>query len=116
MRTTRGRLELMQLATPEQVDQLEIAAREINEILKEFFTECGITLVDFKLEFGIDQHQNLILADEISPDTCRLWDNAETDPDARVMDKDRFRRDLGSVETAYQQVLQRVLAQKVERS
>jgi phosphoribosylaminoimidazole-succinocarboxamide synthase len=107
---TRGRLLLMQLATPEQVD---IAAREINEILKEFFTQCGITLVDFKLEFGIDQHQNLILADEISPDTCRLWDNAETDPDARVMDKDRFRRDLGSVETAYQQVLQRVLAQKV---
>ena len=113
---TRGRVELMQLATSEQVDQLEIAAREINEILKEFFTECGITLVDFKLEFGIDQHHNLILADEISPDTCRLWDNAETDPDARVMDKDRFRRDLGSVETAYKQVLQRVLAQKVERS
>ncbi|TAG66695.1 MAG: phosphoribosylaminoimidazolesuccinocarboxamide synthase [Oscillatoriales cyanobacterium] len=83
---TRGRLQLMQLATPEQVKQLE---------------------------FGIDQHQNLILADEISPDTCRLWDNAETDPDARVMDKDRFRRDLGSVESAYQQVLQRVLAQKV---
>ncbi|MEG3940880.1 MULTISPECIES: phosphoribosylaminoimidazolesuccinocarboxamide synthase [unclassified Microcoleus] len=110
---TQGRLQLMQLATPEQVEQLEIAAREINEILKEFFTQCGITLVDFKLEFGIDQHQNLILADEISPDTCRLWDNAETDPDARVMDKDRFRRDLGSVETAYQQVLQRVLAQKV---
>ncbi|MBE9165172.1 phosphoribosylaminoimidazolesuccinocarboxamide synthase [Tychonema sp. LEGE 06208] len=110
---TQDRLQLMQLATPEQVEQLEIAAREINEILKEFFTQCGITLVDFKLEFGIDQHQNLILADEISPDTCRLWDNAETDPDARVMDKDRFRRDLGSVETAYQQVLQRVLAQKV---
>ncbi|MEG4940421.1 phosphoribosylaminoimidazolesuccinocarboxamide synthase [Microcoleus sp. F4-D5] len=110
---TRDRLLLMQLATPEQVDQLDIAAREINEILKEFFSQCGITLVDFKLEFGIDQHQNLILADEISPDTCRLWDNAEADPDARVMDKDRFRRDLGSVETAYQQVLQRVLAQKV---
>ncbi|MGL5060135.1 MAG: phosphoribosylaminoimidazolesuccinocarboxamide synthase, partial [Microcoleus sp.] len=110
---TRDRLLLMQLATPEQADRLESAAREINEILKEFFTQCGITLVDFKLEFGTDKHKNILLADEISPDTCRLWDNSETDPDARVMDKDRFRRDLGSVESAYQQVLKRVLAREV---
>ncbi|MDF0556721.1 phosphoribosylaminoimidazolesuccinocarboxamide synthase [Kamptonema sp. UHCC 0994] len=110
---TRDRLLFMQLATPYQLEELQAAARQINEILKVFFNECGITLVDFKLEFGLDRDRKLILADEISPDTCRLWDRSETDPDKRVMDKDRFRRDLGSVETAYQQVLQRVLAQNV---
>ena len=110
---TRDRLLFMQLATPYQLEELQAAARQINEILKVFFNECGITLVDFKLEFGLDRDRKLILADEISPDTCRLWDQSETDPDKRVMDKDRFRRDLGSVETAYQQVLQRVLAQNV---
>lgn len=108
---TRARLLLMQLATPEQVEQLDTQARAINELLQVFFNQCGITLVDFKLEFGIDSHGNLILADEISPDTCRLWDQSETDPDRRVMDKDRFRRDLGAVEAAYRQVLERVLAQ-----
>lgn len=110
---TRDRLLFMQLATPYQLEELQAAARQINEILKGFFNQCGITLVDFKLEFGLDRDRKLILADEISPDTCRLWDQSETDPDKRVMDKDRFRRDLGSVETAYQQVLQRVLAQNV---
>ncbi|HLO50304.1 MAG TPA: phosphoribosylaminoimidazolesuccinocarboxamide synthase [Kamptonema sp.] len=110
---TRDRLLVMQLATPYQLEELQAAARQINEILKVFFRECGITLVDFKLEFGLDRDRHLILADEISPDTCRLWEQSETDPDKRVMDKDRFRRDLGSVETAYQQVLQRVLAQNV---
>ena len=68
--------------------------------------------MDFKLEFGLDADQNLLLADEISPDTCRLWDQAQTDdPEARVMDKDRFRKDLGSVETAYQEVQKRILSQ-----
>ncbi len=107
---TRDRLLLLELATPEQVDYLTRQALKINEILIAFFNQCGITLVDFKLEFGITSTQQLILADEISPDTCRLWNQAETDPDKRVMDKDRFRRDLGNVEDAYQQVLQRVLA------
>jgi phosphoribosylaminoimidazole-succinocarboxamide synthase len=107
---TRERLLLLELATPEQVDYLTREALKINEILIAFFNQCGITLVDFKLEFGITSTQQLILADEISPDTCRLWNQAETDPDKRVMDKDRFRRDLGNVEDAYQQVLQRVLA------
>jgi phosphoribosylaminoimidazole-succinocarboxamide synthase len=65
--------------------------------------------VDFKLEFGITSQGQLVLADEISPDTCRLWDQSETDPDRRVLDKDRFRRDLGNVESGYQQVLKRVL-------
>jgi phosphoribosylaminoimidazole-succinocarboxamide synthase len=88
-------------------------ARQIDQILSDFFDRCGITLVDFKLEFGLDRQQQLLLADEISPDTCRLWDRAEADPDKRVMDKDRFRRDLGNVEDAYQQVLKRVLETKI---
>lgn len=109
---TRDRLLLLQLATPDQVEQLRHMALQINTILTDFFQTCGITLVDFKLEFGLDQHQQLILADEISPDTCRLWNQAETDPERRVMDKDRFRLDLGSVESAYQQVMERVLGTK----
>lgn len=107
---TRDRLLLMKLATPEQVDQLAAMALKINDILTHFFQECGITLVDFKLEFGLDHNQQLLLADEISPDTCRLWDQSETDPARRVMDKDRFRNDLGEIESAYQLVMQRVLA------
>jgi phosphoribosylaminoimidazole-succinocarboxamide synthase len=110
---TRDRLLLLQLATPYQMEELQASARAINEILKVFFNQCDITLVDFKLEFGFDGDGKIILADEISPDTCRLWDQSETDPNQRVMDKDRFRRDLGSVETAYQKVLQRVLSQNV---
>ncbi|MBW4574929.1 MAG: phosphoribosylaminoimidazolesuccinocarboxamide synthase [Aphanothece sp. CMT-3BRIN-NPC111] len=105
---TRDRIMLLNLATPEQLDQLRSSALRINQILSDFFHQCGITLVDFKLEFGLDVQQQLLLADEISPDSCRLWDQAEADPDRRVMDKDRFRRDLGNVESAYQQVLERV--------
>ncbi|BCL35161.1 phosphoribosylaminoimidazole-succinocarboxamide synthase [Nostoc sp. MS1] len=106
---TRDRLLLMELATPEQVDEITHLALQINEFLKDFWQRCGITLVDFKLEFGLNSQQQLLLADEISPDTCRLWNTTETDPNRRVMDKDRFRRDLGNVEDAYQEVLQRVL-------
>lgn len=108
---TLDRLFLLNLATSDQVEQLRSMALTINQILSEFFQRCAITLVDFKLEFGIDQTQRLLLADEISPDTCRLWDQSDADPERRVMDKDRFRRDLGKVEEAYQQVLERVLAQ-----
>lgn len=107
---TSDRLFLLELASAEQVNQLTSLALQINQILRDFFNRCGITLVDFKLEFGVTSNQQLLLADEISPDTCRLWNQAETDPDRRVMDKDRFRRDLGNVEDAYQQVLERVLA------
>lgn len=107
---TPDRLLLLELATPEQLNQLIDQGLQINNILTDFFNRCGITLVDFKLEFGVTSTQQLLLADEISPDTCRLWNQAETDPDRRVMDKDRFRRDLGNVEDAYQQVLERVLA------
>jgi phosphoribosylaminoimidazole-succinocarboxamide synthase len=111
---TPDRLLLMQVATPTQVAQLTALAQQINQILTQFFDQCGITLVDFKLEFGVDRQGNLILADEISPDTCRLWNQAEPDPQKRVMDKDRFRQDLGQVEEAYRQVLDRVLGQPVE--
>ncbi|MDJ0578107.1 MAG: phosphoribosylaminoimidazolesuccinocarboxamide synthase [Xenococcaceae cyanobacterium MO_234.B1] len=107
---TRDRLFLLDIVTAEQLQILEEMALKINHHLQEFFTRCNITLVDFKLEFGFDSQNNILLADEISPDTCRLWDNTETDPEARVMDKDRFRKDLGDVESAYQRVQQRVLS------
>jgi phosphoribosylaminoimidazole-succinocarboxamide synthase len=106
---TRDRLLLLKLATEEQVDHITHLALQINNFLQEFWQKCGITLVDFKLEFGLDSEQQILLADEISPDTCRLWDITESDPNQRVMDKDRFRQDLGNVENAYQAVLQRVL-------
>lgn len=107
---TRDRLSVLGLATPAQIAEMESMALAINGHLTDFFNRCGITLVDFKLEFGLDSQQHLRLADEISPDTCRLWDQAEADPQARVLDKDRFRRDLGQVAAAYRQVQQRVLA------
>ena len=107
---TRDRLLLLNLASPEQLATIEEITLKINQQLQEFFNLCQITLVDFKLEFGFDSQQQILLADEISPDTCRLWDSTETDPQARVMDKDRFRKDLGQVESAYQTVQQRVLA------
>jgi phosphoribosylaminoimidazole-succinocarboxamide synthase len=108
---TSDRLFLLKLATPEQLDEIKTLSLKINQVLSEFFEQCGITLVDFKLEFGYTSEGKLVLADEISPDTCRLWNKGETDPNLRVMDKDRFRHDLGNVESAYQQVLERVLAQ-----
>ncbi len=107
---TRDRILVMELATVEQLEQLQTQALQINQLLREFFNTCGLTLVDFKLEFGLDADQQLLLADEISPDTCRLWNQATTDPIQRVMDKDRFRHDLGGVESAYQQVLERIRA------
>lgn len=108
---TLDRLRVMNLATAEQVKELKRLALAVNTELTDFFQQCGITLVDFKLEFGLDAQQQILLADEISPDTCRLWDQAEPDAEKRVMDKDRFRHDLGNVEAAYQKVLDRVLAQ-----
>ncbi|MBW4599417.1 MAG: phosphoribosylaminoimidazolesuccinocarboxamide synthase [Calothrix sp. FI2-JRJ7] len=107
---TRERLLLLELATVEQVEQVTHLALDINQFLRDFWVRCDITLVDFKLEFGLDSQQQILLADEISPDTCRLWDTSQqTDPDRRVLDKDRFRRDMGNVENAYQEVLNRVL-------
>ena len=108
---TRDRIFLLNILTSERLIEIEKMALEINKKLTQFFAQCDITLVDFKLEFGIDSQQNLLLADEISPDTCRLWDNNQTDAKAKIMDKDRFRNDLGQVELAYQQVKKRVFAQ-----
>jgi phosphoribosylaminoimidazole-succinocarboxamide synthase len=110
---TLDRIELLQVASPAQVDQLRAMALQINQVLRQFFDQCGITLVDFKLEFGLDRQGQLILADEISPDTCRFWLQGELDPEKRVLDKDRFRQDLGNIEDAYQQVLSRVLGQAI---
>ncbi len=91
------------LATPEQVKALQDAAVKINEILSAYLKTKNIELIDFKLEFGIHKGQ-LLLGDEISPDTCRLWDTVTS----QKLDKDRFRRDLGNVEDAYKEVLKRL--------
>jgi phosphoribosylaminoimidazole-succinocarboxamide synthase len=96
-------IRLMQLATPEQMTEIKRLALKVNGVLQPFFRERQIILVDFKLEFGLHKGQ-LILADEISPDTCRFWDQTTKES----MDKDRFRKDLGKIEEAYQEVLKRV--------
>jgi len=111
---TADRLRLLNLASEEQIAVLRRQALDINRILTQFFASCDITLVDFKLEFGLDPHQHILLGDEISPDTCRLWDRTIADESQRVMDKDRFRQDLGQVESAYQRVLERVAAQSTK--
>ncbi|MDB9528565.1 phosphoribosylaminoimidazolesuccinocarboxamide synthase [Oscillatoria sp. CS-180] len=108
---TRDRIRALQLADEAQIKDLIRLANQINTALRIFFEKCQIILVDFKLEFGLDDQGSIILADEISPDTCRLWDRVETDASARILDKDRFRKDLGQVAEAYQEVLQRILAQ-----
>lgn len=95
----------MGFATPEQVETIKDMSLKINTLLQAFFLERDLKLIDFKLEFGLYQGQ-VILADEISPDTCRLWD-VHTN---KKMDKDRFRRDLGDVESTYQEVLGRLEA------
>lgn len=96
-------LRLMNVATPGVLRELRELAHKVNAVLKPFFSERKMRLVDFKLEFGLF-HNKLILADEISPDTCRFWD-MET---GESMDKDRFRKDMGKIEEAYQEVLKRV--------
>ena len=95
----------LKLATPEEIDTIKAMAFMVNDVLKEFWKSVGVTLVDFKLEFGRLPDGTIILADEISPDTARLWDSKT----GEKLDKDRFRRDLGGVEDAYQEVLRRVL-------
>lgn len=96
-------IKAMGFATDEQLDTVKKYALKINEVLTKFFFEINIKLIDFKLEFGLYNNQ-VILADEISPDTCRLWD-ADTN---KKLDKDRFRRDMGGVEDVYQEVLARI--------
>ena len=108
---TSDRIALLNLVSAKRLEEIKKMALQINQNLQELLDRCSITLVDFKLEFGIDRQQNLLLADEISPDTCRLWNQEELDPQAKIMDKDRFRKDLGRVESAYQEVQRRILAQ-----
>ena len=95
----------LKLATAEEIETIKNYAFAVNEVLKAFWAECGVTLVDFKLEFGKVADGSIVLADEISPDTCRLWD-AKTH---EKLDKDRFRRDLGGVEDAYAEIMKRLL-------
>ncbi len=92
------------LASPEEIEEMRRLALEVNRILGEFFREKGMILVDFKLEFGRDRAGRLVLGDEVSPDTCRLWD-ART---REILDKDRFRRDLGGLIEAYARVRERI--------
>jgi phosphoribosylaminoimidazole-succinocarboxamide synthase len=89
----------------DELDKMRRVARQINDILKPYFFEKGLNLVDFKLEFGKDKDGNIILIDEISPDNCRFWDVAS----GEKMDKDRFRQGLGGLKVAYEEVLNRIL-------
>lgn len=100
-------IKAMELATLDEVSKIKEMAMKINEILIDYMSEKGIDLVDFKLEFGRTVDGEIILADEISPDTCRLWD-AKTH---EKLDKDRFRRDMGKVEEGYQEVCRRLLGE-----
>lgn len=94
----------LKLATPEEIEKIKEYSFAVNEQLKAFWKECGVTLVDFKLEFGKLSDGSIVLADEISPDTCRLWDSKT----GEKLDKDRFRRDMGGVEDAYNEIMKRL--------
>lgn len=97
----------LKLATKEEIETIKTMAFQVNDALKAYFKTLGIDLVDFKLEFGRLSDGTIVLADEISPDTCRLWD----DKTHEKLDKDRFRRDLGGVEDAYQEVMRRLMGE-----
>ena len=95
----------MQFATREELNTIADYAFKINEILTNYLSDLGIELIDFKLEFGKTADGQIVLADEISPDTCRFWDSKT----GTKLDKDRFRRDMGGVEDAYQEIMKRLL-------
>lgn len=92
------------IATKEDIETIKAMAFKVNEVMKKFFKNINIDLVDFKLEFGKTADGTIVLADEISPDTCRFWDSTTHEK----LDKDRFRRDLGNVEGAYQEMMKRI--------
>ena len=94
----------MKLATPDEIETIKKYAFQVNDFLRAFWKACGVTLVDFKLEFGRLSDGTIVLADEISPDTCRFWDSKT----GEKLDKDRFRRDLGGVEEAYAEIMNRL--------
>lgn len=95
------------LATAEEIEKIKAMAFRVNEVMKAYFDKLNVILVDFKLEFGKTSDGAIILADEISPDTCRLWDKDTKEK----LDKDRFRRDMGGVEEAYQEVMRRLMGE-----
>ncbi|MBE7080429.1 MAG: phosphoribosylaminoimidazolesuccinocarboxamide synthase [Clostridiales bacterium] len=95
------------LATKDEIALVKSMAFKINEVLKEYFKKLNVTLVDFKIEFGKTVDGEIVLADEISPDTCRFWDSTT----GEKLDKDRFRRDLGGVEGAYQEMMRRLMGE-----
>ena len=101
---TEEHIELLNLASKDEVQALYKRGLQVNEVLTQFFKEIGVILVDFKLEFGRDEENQLLLADEISPDTCRLWDEKTK----QKLDKDVFRRDLGQLTDAYEIILSRL--------
>jgi len=95
------------VATKEEIETIKNMAFKVNEVMKAFFKKLNVDLVDFKLEFGKISDGSIVLADEISPDTCRFWDSTTHEK----LDKDRFRRDLGNVEDAYQEMMKRILGE-----
>lgn len=97
----------LKLATREEIEQIKSMAFKVNEVLKAYMLTLGVRLVDFKLEFGKTADGKIVLADEISPDTCRLWDKDTNEK----LDKDRFRRDMGGVEEAYQEMMKRIFGE-----
>lgn len=97
------------LATQEEIDTIAKYAFKVNEILKKYLLDLGIELIDFKLEFGKTSDGTIVLADEISPDTCRFWDKDTNEK----LDKDRFRRDMGGVENAYEEIMKRLMGETV---
>jgi phosphoribosylaminoimidazole-succinocarboxamide synthase len=97
----------LKLATKEEIETIEKLAFKVNDVLIDYFKKLGIRLIDFKLEFGRLPDGTIVLADEISPDTCRLWDIKTNEK----LDKDRFRRDLGGVEDAYNEVMRRLMGE-----
>ncbi len=97
-------INVLKVVTKSQLDEIKKHTLKINEILRQIFKKIGIKLVDFKIEFGFDAQKNITLADEISPDSCRLWDEKTSEK----MDKDRFRRNLGGLVEAYSDVAKRL--------
>ena len=105
---TKDRIELMNILSTKDLDKIIDLTLKINLILESFFKNIQLQLVDFKLEFGYDQEKNILLADEISPDNCRLWDMNQKNDTIVSLDKDRFRNDLGGLIEAYSEINRRI--------
>ncbi|NPC91753.1 phosphoribosylaminoimidazolesuccinocarboxamide synthase [Bacillus sp. WMMC1349] len=101
---TEDHIWLLKAAEPNQVENIKAITKQVNQQLQQLFATCGVKLIDFKLEFGLDQTGEILLADEISPDTCRLWDQETNEK----LDKDVFRRNLGELTDAYEEIFNRL--------